>query len=161
MRVHLRLTEKDTDLCKWRCSVKKRMITYYIGQILLSEKRGEIAYIPTALRMTANTEPCEVYMNFTNAEIVEYLSAFPLNKRNETLKRIICKHLQAQSRQMEKGVVYQDTTEVKPLRVSLQKIPEKKRPTADKPANIEPKKEIHESEEDRAAVLALIEMCRE
>ena len=58
------------------------MIIYYIGQILLSEKRGEIAYIPTALSVSAKAEPCEVYMNFTDPEIVEYLSALPMNKRN-------------------------------------------------------------------------------
>lgn len=158
MKVHLRLSEKDVDLCRWRHSVKKRMITYYVGQIILSEMRGEISYIPTALSVSAKTEPCEVYMNFTDPQIVEYLSSFPPFRRNASLKRIIRKHLQAQSWRTDKAVVYQGVAETKARDVT--RLKESKRIThkEDKPISAEPKKEIIESEEDRAAILALIAM---
>ncbi len=158
MKVHLRLTEKDVDLCRWRHSVKNRMITYYISQILLSEMRGEIAYIPTALRLSAKTEPCEVYMNFTDPQIVEFLLSFPAFRRNATLKRIIRKHLQAQTGQTVKSVVYQVTAETRPKSVIPSKEDKKPIPKTEKPKNTEPKKEYVESEEDRAAILALIAM---
>ncbi len=156
MRVHLRLTEKDVDLCRWRHSVKKRMITYYVGQVLLSEMRGEIAYIPTALSLSANSQPCEVYMNFTDSLIVDYLSTFPPFKRNAMLKKIIRKHLQTQSKYSKKVFVYQGSEELKPNENQLLTKSRKVLPKEEKPVRAVPKKEIVESEEDRAAILALI-----
>lgn len=50
MKVHLRLTEKDVDLCRWRHSVKKRMFTYYVSQILLSEMRWGDSVSPHRLK---------------------------------------------------------------------------------------------------------------
>lgn len=154
MKVHLRLTEKDVDLCRWRHSVKSRMFTYYVSQILLSEMRGEIAYLPTALSVSARKEPCEVYMNFTDSQIVEYLQTFPEFRRNATLKKIIRKHLQSQSSQVEKKVVYQSKMDTQ-TRPRVQK---KIKLEDEKPVQTVSKKEITESEEDRAAILALIAM---
>lgn len=154
MKVHLRLTEKDVDLCRWRHSVKKRMFTYYVSQILLSEMRGEIAYLPTALSVSARKEPCEVYMNFTDSQIVEYLQTFPEFRRNATLKKIIRRHLQSQSSQVEKKVVYQSKMDTQ-TRPRVQK---KIKLEDEKPVQTVSKKEITESEEDRAAILALIAM---
>ncbi len=158
MKVHLRLTERDVDLCRWRHSVKKRMFTYYVSQILLSEMRGEIAYLPTALSVSARTEPCEVYMNFTDSQIVEYLQTFPEFRRNATLKKIIRKHLQSQSSQVEKKVVYQSKIDTQPRLETKPRAPKRIELEDEKPELIVPKKGITESEEDRAAILALIAM---
>ena len=65
MKVHLRLTEKDVDLCRWRHSIKHGMMTYYVGQILLAEAQGKIAYLPTAFDLSEKKDPCDVYMVFT------------------------------------------------------------------------------------------------
>lgn len=158
MKVHLRLTEKDVDLCRWRHSLKRGMITFYIAQILLSEIRGEIAYLPTAFRVSAKSDPCEVYMNFTDPQIIEYLSSFPAFRRNATLKRLIRKHLQAQSGRTEKAVLYQEEAEPKIRKAPPSKEAQKNVHKPEKPVKEEPKREIVESEEDRAAILALIAM---
>lgn len=158
MKVHLRLTEKDVDLCRWRHSVKKRMFTYYVSQILLSEMRGEIAYLPTALSVSARKEPCEVYMNFTDSHIVEYLQTFPEFRRNATLKKIIRKHLQSQSSQVEKKVVYQSKMDTQTSVETRPRVQKKIKLEDEKPVQTVSKKEIVESEEDRAAILALIAM---
>lgn len=156
MKVHLRLSEKDVDLCRWRHAVKNRMITHYIRQILFSEIRGEIAYLPNAMSLSTKADPCEVYMNFTDPQIVEYLLSFPAYRRNATLKRLIRKHLQAQLRQSERPVVYQTTVEIKSEAGKSHRSPQKEPPKVLAPVRSEPKREIVESEEDRAAILALI-----
>lgn len=158
MKVHLRLTEKDVDLCRWRHSVKKGLMTYYVGQIILSEARGEIAYLPTALNLSTRTDPCDVYMVFNDQRIIESLLKIPAFRRNATLKRVIRKHLRAQIGQPEKSVVYQIQHEKKRGTTAMQKESKKTVLKADKPIVSEPRKEIVESEEDRAAILALIAM---
>ncbi len=158
MKVHLRLTEKDVDLCRWRHSVKKGMMTYYIGQILLSEALGKIACLPTALRPSAKKDPCDVYMVFTDPQIIEFLLTFPAARRNATLKRIIRKHLEAQNGQSERDAVYQDRVGTRAKKPMPPKEPERTAPKADKPITAGARREIVESEEDRAAILALIAM---
>lgn len=161
MRVHLRLSEMDPDLCRWRHSVKKRMITYYIRQILLSEMRGEIAYIPTSWNVSATAKPCEVYMNFKDDEIETFLAAIPSYKRNGTIKRIIRKHLQAQVYRPDKAVVYQEEQSKQPRGVSANRKTEKVPLNEPEQIPEKPIKEYVESEEDRAAILALIAMSGE
>ena len=87
MKVHLRLTERDVDLCRWRHSIKWGMMTYYIGQILIAEANGNIAYLPTALTLSGKTDPCDVYMVFTDKQIIDYLLTFPARRRNDIIKR--------------------------------------------------------------------------
>ena len=158
MKVHLRLTERDVDLCRWRHSIKWGMMTYYVGQILIAEANGRIAYLPTAFDLSAKIDPCDVYFVFTDKQIVEFLASFPSRKRNDILKRIIRKHLKAQSGQQINDIVCnsQEVEKKSPApKTSNNKpvIPKEVKPTAN-----EPRKEIVESEEDRAAILALIAM---
>lgn len=160
MRVHLRLTEKDVDLCRWRRSLNSRMITYYISQILNAEIQGEIAYLPTMIKHSVKSDPCEVYMNFKDPVVVGFLASLSPHRRNATLKKIIRKHLQAQNGHVIK-TVFQDSTDIQTDKA--QSIPDKKsRPpkaeTYSKPEQAESRKDIIESEEDRAAILALIAM---
>lgn len=158
MKVHLRLTERDVDLCRWRHSIKWGMMTFYVGQILIAEANGKIAYLPTALELSAKTDPCDVYMVFTDKKIVEYLQSFPTRKRNDILKRIIRKHLKAQTGQQVNDLAYQ-VPEVEMKSPTAK--PKKDKPVipkAEKPTVSESRKEIIESEEDRAAILALIAM---
>ena len=158
MKVHLRLTEKDVDLCRWRHSIKWGMMTFYVGQILITEANGKIAYLPTALDLSAKTDPCDVYMIFTDKKIVEYLQSFPARKRNDHLKRIIRKHLKAQTGQQINDFAYQGPEAEKK---SPTPKPKNNKPViskVEKTTVSEPRKEIVESEEDRAAILALIAM---
>jgi len=158
MKVHLRLTEKDVDLCRWRHSIKWGMMTFYVGQILIAEANGKIAYLPTALDLSAKTDPCDVYMIFTDKKIVEYLQSFPARKRNDHLKRIIRKHLKAQTGQQIDDFAYQGPEAEKK---SPTPKPKNNKPViskVEKTTVSEPRKEIVESEEDRAAILALIAM---
>lgn len=158
MKVHLRLTEKDMDLCRWRHSIKTGMMTYYVGQILRSEAQGEIAYLPNALSLSIIKDPCDVYMVFTDPDIISFLQTFPPYGRNAMLKKIIRKHLRAQTGQTENCVIYPVKTEKKSKAVKMAITPQKMTPMTDKPINAESKKEIVESQEDRAAILALIAM---
>ena len=158
MKVHLRLTERDVDLCRWRHSIKWGMMTYYIGQILIAEANGNIAYLPTALTLSAKTDPCDIYMVFTDKQIIDYLLTFPARRRNDILKRIIRKHLKAQTGQQTSDFVYQaqegvqEGPTLKPKKKQIVHTKEEKTIIS------EPRKEIVESEEDRAAILALIAM---
>lgn len=158
MKVHLRLTERDVDLCRWRHSIKWGMMTYYVGQILIAETNGKIAYLPTALNLSAKTNPCDVYMIFTDKKIVEFLQSFPARKRNDHLKRIIRKHLKAQIGQQINELAYQEPEVEKKIPAPKPKNNKSVIPKVDKPIVNEPRKEIVESEEDRAAILALIAM---
>ena len=158
MKVHLRLTERDVDLCRWRHSIKWGMMTYYVGQILIAEANGNIAYLPTALTLSGKTDPCDVYMVFTDKQIIDYILTFPARRRNDILKRIIRKHLKAQTGQQTNDFAYhaqegvQQGPALKPKKKQIVHTKEEKTIIS------EPRKEIVESEEDRAAILALIAM---
>ena len=96
-RLHLRLTEKDRDLCRWRHSVKNKMLTYYICQILTAEMRGEIAFLHGFKGMSANDEPCDIFMRVKDPDIIGFIAAMPENRQNATIKNIIRKHLYSQT----------------------------------------------------------------
>lgn len=159
MRVHLRFTEKDRDLCRWRRSVKPNMLSYYITQILLSEIREEVAYLPTAIKASADASPCDANLILKEDAVEAYISAIPRYKRNGTIKRIIRKHLQAQHLASEMVVVQSDNSGKLPAQ-SAPAIPPVPKPAPkpkEKKAEV-PKNDYVESEEDRAAILALIAM---
>ena len=96
MRVHLRFTEKDTDLCRWRHSVKRNMLSYYLNQIMLAEINGKIAFILNSASVSVDSSPCDVTWRINNDEIEDYLLQIPSYKRNGQIKEIIRKHLNAQ-----------------------------------------------------------------
>ena len=158
MKVHLRLTERDVDLCRWRYSVKWGMMTYYVGQILIAESNGRIAYLPTAFNLSAKADPCDVYMVFTDKQIVECLLSFPSRKRNDILKRIIRKHLKAQNGQQLNDFAFQGQEIEWKSPFSKPRNNQPATSKAEKSVVTAPRKEIVESEEDRAAILALIAM---
>lgn len=86
-RLHLRLTEKDRDLCRWRHAVKNKMLTYYICQILTAEMRGEIAFLHGFKGMSANDEPCDIFMR-VKTDIIGFIAAMPENRQNAHIKNI-------------------------------------------------------------------------
>lgn len=159
MKVHLRLTEKDVDLCRWRHSIKHGMMTYYVGQILLAEAQGKIACLPSVSAYSEKKDPCDVYMVFTDSDIISLLLTFPVSRRNATLKKIIRKHLRLQSEQGNENVVYPTKTQSKEKTVKNQPAPYKKVTAEEKPVST--KRVITETEEERAAILALIAMSGE
>ena len=91
-------------------------------------------------------------------EIVELLLTGPAARRNGRVKRIIRKHLEAQNGQSERDAVYQDRVGTRAKKPMPPKEPERTAPKADKPITAGARREIVESEEDRAAILALIAM---
>lgn len=96
MRVHLRFSEKDRDLCRWRHSIKRNMLTYYICQILRAEIQGGIAFIPDLENVSANTNPCDVFMKIDDPELSGFIMAIPEYSRNSRIKSVIRKHLKSQ-----------------------------------------------------------------
>lgn len=158
MRVHLRFTEKDRDLCRWKHSIKRNMLTYYICQILRAEIAGKIAFIPEPDSFSPDTSSCDVFMKINDPEIENFVISIPEYKRNSKIKFIIRKHLHSQMNATDN--VYQfennepaDAPMIKPAKSKqLDQIPDE---------NTHPKtnpKQYVESEEDRAAILALIAM---
>ena len=144
MRVHLRFSEKDIDLCRWRHSLKKNVLTHYIRQILLSEIRGEIAYLPAATRLSTNSDSCNIFMILKEKDIEDYLLSIPQYKRNSTIKRIIRKHLQAQSGRVAKNVFQEPLENHSKF---MQSKPETKNETPkvemySKPRQVEPRKDV-------------------
>lgn len=159
MRVHLRFTEKDRDLCRWRRSVKPNMLSYYITQILLSEIRGEVAYLPVSIKTSADASPCDANLILKDEAVEAFISAIPRYKRNGTIKRIIRKHLQAQHLASEMVVVQSDNSGKLPTQSAPVIEPVSKPAPKPKEKQTEiPKNDYVESEEDRAAILALIAM---
>lgn len=158
MRVHLRFSEKDRDLCRWRHSIKRNMLTYYICLILRAEIVGKIAFIPELDSLSPDVSPCDVFMIINDPEIVKFIISIPEYKRNSKIKFIIRKHLHSQIRAIDNVWQYEGNAtadapqekspvESKPKELIVEKIPKE---------NNQPK--YVESEEDRAAILALIAM---
>ena len=52
MRVHLRFSKKDPDLCKWRHSVSGKMLSFYLNSILSAELHNRIAFIPQTVLLS-------------------------------------------------------------------------------------------------------------
>lgn len=160
MYLHLRFTEKDMDLCRWRHSVKKQMLSHYVCQILMAELKKEIAYIPNALSHSADSSPCEFHVKIPTKELERYLFKFPLYKRNASVKSIIRKHLQAQDDSAKSFIITSETFKNERSKSA----PESKRRNLciDEVQQEQPKAVLQndfvESEEDRAAIMALIAM---
>lgn len=157
MRVHLRFTEKDTDLCRWRHSVKRNMLSYYLNQIMLAEINGKIAFIPNSASVSVDSNPCDVTWRINNNEIEEYLIQIPSYKRNGQIKEIIRKHLDAQGMLMTGFSV---PTETKPAKAKEQtKIKKQPRKQFSPPqVQAKQKEEFVQTDEERDAIMALIAM---
>lgn len=162
MRVHLRFTEKDSDLCRWRHSVKRNMLSYYLNQIMLAEINGKIAFIPNSVGVSVDSSPCDVTWRINNYEIEEYLIQIPSYKRNGQIKEIIRRHLDAQGMLMTGFSV---PAEAKPAKAKEQaKIKKQPRKQSNIPV-LQPeektKEEFVQTDEDRDAIMALIAMGSE
>lgn len=158
MRVHLRFTEKDRDLCRWRHSIKRKMLTYYICQILRAEIAGKIAFIPEPDSFSSDTSSCDVFMKINDSEIENFIISIPEYKRNSKIKFIIRKHLHSQMNATDN--VYQFKNN-EPTDAPMNKPTKSKQLNQTPVENTPPKtkqKQYVESEEDRAAILALIAM---
>ncbi len=160
MRVHLRFTEKDIDLCRWRHSVKSGMLSHYITQIFLAEINEKVAFIPSASSVSVNSKPCEIAWHFVNDEIEEYLMQIPVYKRNRKIKGVIRKHLQAQGA-LVSGVF--EPSEIRTVKMKEQSKPKKQPP---KQVDSSPKQtpienSVVPTDEERDAIMALIAMGSE
>lgn len=158
MRVHLRFSEKDRDLCRWRHSIKRKMLTYYICQVLRAEIAGKIAFIPEPDSFSSDTSSCDVFMKINDPEIERFVISIPEYKRNSKIKFIIRKHLHSQMSATEN--IYQFESK-EPAGVPMNMPAKSRKPDQiaieKKPKEINQKQYV-ESEEDRAAILALIAM---
>lgn len=155
MRVHLRFTEKDTDLCRWRHSVKRNMLSYYLNQIMLAEINGKIAFIPNSASVSVDSSPCDVTWRINNNEIEEYLIQIPSYKRNGQIKEIIRKHLNAQGILMTGFSV---PTETKPAKEQAKIKKQPRKQFSPPQVQEKPKEEFVQTDEERDAIMALIAM---
>ena len=158
MRVHLRFSEKDRDLCRWRHSIKRKMLTYYICQILRAEIAGNIAFIPEPDSLSQDISSCDVFMLINDPEIVNFIVSIPEYKRNSKIKFIIRKHLHSQMRATDN--IWQHECQ------AIAYVPREKNfvssqsneTSVEKKTTENNQQKYTESEEDRAAILALIAM---
>lgn len=155
MRVHLRFTEKDTDLCRWRHSVKRNMLSYYLNQIMLAEINGKIAFIPNSASVSVDSSPCDVTWRINNNEIEEYLIQIPSYKRNGQIKEIIRKHLNAQGMLMTGFSV---PTETKPAKEQAKIKKQPRKQFIPPQVQAKQKEEFVQTDEERDAIMALIAM---
>ena len=72
------------------------MLTSYVSQILKAEACGEIAVLPVFDKISADDTPCDVYMLIDDTDIIEFITAIPVYRRNSKIKSIIRKHLHSQ-----------------------------------------------------------------
>ena len=156
MRVHLRFTEKDTDLCRWRHSVKRNMLSYYLNQIMLAEINGKIAFILNSASVSVDSSPCDVTWRINNDEIEDYLLQIPSYKRNGQIKEIIRKHLNAQGMLITGFSVPIETKQ--PKANEQRKIEKQPRKRFTPPAQEKTKEEFVQTDEERDAIMALIAM---
>ena len=152
MRVHLRFTEKDTDLCRWRHSVKRNMLSYYLNQIMLAEINGKIAFIPNSASVSVDSSPCDVTWRINNYEIEEYLIQIPSYKRNGQIKEIIRRHLDAQGMLMTGFPV---PAEAKPAKeqTKIKKQPRKQSNIPVLQPEEKTKEELVQTDEERDAII--------
>lgn len=160
MRVHLRFTEKDVDLCRWSRSVKSGMLSYYISQIMLAEIDEKIAFIPNVMSVSANSDARDVTWRIYDEEIEQFLSHIPSYKRNGIIKGIIRKHLQAQGMLTAS---FSAPTEIRRPKVKEQNKVKKQPQKQSKPPTMQtkPAEEFVQTDEERDAIMALIAMGSE
>lgn len=158
MRVHLRFTEKDRDLCRWRHSIKRNMLTYYICQILRAEIVGKIAFIPEPDSFSPDTSSCDVFMKINDPEIENFVISIPEYKRNSKIKFIIRKHLHSQMKATDNVYQLESKVDVDLPRGKPTESSQTKKEIIEEAPKEKVQKQIVESEEDRAAILALIAM---
>ncbi len=166
MRVHMRFTKRDPDLCRWHHSIDGRMVSFFINSILSAELQGKVAYLPQTVSLSSDDSPCDISLRVDSEDVLRFLMSIPKNSRSKVVREIIRKHLRAQS-------------EIKPKKTSpfssgILVIPEKKigvtaeppnrvqRPKTEKkqPKPIEkpvetPKEETEEEREMRMALIAM------
>jgi len=160
MRLHLRFNNKDEDLCRWRHSIKGNLLTEYICRIVTAESKGQIAYIPNAQKSSSKQRACDITVYISDEDAVQYILSIPQQRRNRKIKAVIRKHLQSQDYASREAGKSTSSPERKTQRI-----------TSTKDANLNStrfknttaKKEPvhHETEEDRAALMALIAMSGE
>lgn len=158
MRVHLRFTEKDRDLCRWRHSIKRNMLTYYICQILRAEIAGKIAFIPEPDSFSPDTSSCDVFMKINDPEIENFVISIPEYKRNSKIKFIIRKHLHSQMKATDNVYQFESKVDADLPRGKPTESSQTKKEIIEEAPKEKVQKQIVESEEDRAAILALIAM---
>ena len=163
MRVHLRLSRKDADLCRWKESVKYRLLNYWILQILYAEMNDECVRIPVDRKTSFKTSPCEITLRIPEGDVLEaYIKAIPQQQRNARIKGIIRKHLLAQEHPdridiQNKNYSISRNVDIKMTRPPKSQIPDSLSVKESLPVQ----KVYEESEEDRTAILALIAMSGE
>lgn len=157
MRVHLRFSEKDRDLCRWRHSIKRNMLTYYICQMLRAEMQGDIAFIPDLKNVSVNTTPCDVFMKIDDPELSGFIMAIPEYSRNSRIKSVIRKHLKSQMFAVE-PTFYENANSGTNFSQQKTSVKSETKREAIKEKTVPEKEHYTESEEDRAAILALIAM---
>lgn len=161
MRLHLRFTEKDGDLCRWRYSLKTKMLSHYICQILIAEMKNETASLPEKINISNECRPCDIYVRISDEQLEEFILKMPPLKRTAYVKDIIRKHLKV------RGVKVNNFSEPKKtvgkFKNKKESIPVEQQ-YADRhenetlPDETETKKQMEVSEEDRNALMALIAM---
>jgi len=161
MRVHLRFSNKDDDLCRWRHSIKSNLLTEYIARILIAESKGKIAYIPNADKLSSKIRPCDISVYILDEDAVQYILSIPPRSRNGKIKAVIRKHLQSQRfavKEMDPQVILLQKSE-SPVKQTPLSVEERKASETQTSANKKP--QYTETEEDRAAIQALIAMSGE
>ena len=100
MTVHIVFGFRDGDIVYWRSALPKNCFTYYVREIVNSERNKEIAVLPMPEERGILMRKEEVQLIFrTNVEI-RFIRSLPKGKRASMLKSIIRKHLLANYRRV-------------------------------------------------------------
>lgn len=173
MRVHLRFTMRDPDLCRWHHSIDGRMVSFFINSILSAELQGKIAYLPQTVSLSSDASPCDISLRVDSESVREFLMGIPKNTRSRVVREIIRKHLRAQTEIKPKKTspFSSDVLLVPEKKIRVTVAPAKKKPkpkvekrppkTIEKPEDKPVDKPKEETEEEREMRMALIAMAGE
>ena len=95
MKLHLTIGSDYGDILYWKASLPKNKFAHYVREILFAEKNGTKANIPVPKAKGEQDGLTDIRIEIKDKDVIRYLKSIPSQKKNETVKTIIRKHIDA------------------------------------------------------------------
>lgn len=95
MKLHLTIGSDYGDILYWKASLPKNNFAHYVREILFAEKNGTKANIPVPKAKGEQDGLTDIRIEIKDKDVIRYLKSIPSQKKNETVKTIIRKHIDA------------------------------------------------------------------
>ena len=101
MKLHLVIGNDYGDILYWKSNLPQNKFSHYVREILFAEKNGTKANIPVPNEKGEQDGLTDIRIEIRDKDVIRYLRAIPSQKKNETIKKIIRKHLKSAYEQAE------------------------------------------------------------